>query len=77
MKTPGLHSHALLYGHASVGQMRSVFVSPERRKIKVSPPSRQVRLAQVRVSFALPGHSSQPLSDCRARERTFGGMGGA
>lgn len=37
-----------------------------------SPPSRQPHLAHLLVSPALPGHSSQPLSNRRARERTRG-----
>ncbi|KAK9517919.1 hypothetical protein VZT92_023251 [Zoarces viviparus] len=45
-----------------------------------SPPGRQPRLAHLLVSPALLGHSSQPLSNRRARERAFeggGGVGGA
>lgn len=38
-----------------------------------SPPGRQPLLAHLLVSPAHPGHSSQPLSNRRARERAFRG----
>lgn len=42
-----------------------------------SPPSEQPRLVHFPVSPTLRGHSSQPISNRRVRERAFGERGGA
>ncbi|CAB1458812.1 unnamed protein product [Pleuronectes platessa] len=78
---PRLHSHALLYGHASVGQISGLpCVCQPREKEGIKDqrvlPTWQPRLAHLLVSRALPGHSSQPLGNCRARDRVFGGWEG-
>lgn len=77
LKTLALHSHALLYGHTSVGQIRALLSLSAWRGgggiRSESPPSRQPHLAHLLVSPALPGHSSQPLSNRRAGERMQGG----
>jgi len=70
MKILVLRSHALLYGHASVGKIRGLpcIYQPGEEEGSDSPPSQQTRLAHLLVSPALLGHSSQPLSNRRARE---------
>lgn len=52
-----------------------VSLSLEKRRDQgsESPPGKQPRLAHLLVSPALPGHSSQPLSNRRAREQAFRG----
>lgn len=75
MKILVLRSHALLYGHASVGKIRGLpcIYQPGEEEGSDSPPSQQTRLAHLLVSPALLGHSSQPLSNRRAREWAFRG----
>lgn len=74
MKTLGLHSHALLYGQASAGQIRGLPCVCQHGEEEEGSRSRESLLAHLLVSPALPGHSSQPLSSRRAR--AFRGGGG-
>ncbi len=64
----GMH----LWGRSEVCLV-SVSLEKRRDQGSESPPGRQPRLAHLLVSPALPGHSSQPLSNRRARERAFRG----
>ncbi|KAM9356753.1 LOW QUALITY PROTEIN: uncharacterized protein ABDE67_004341 [Symphorus nematophorus] len=66
----GMH----LWGRSEVCLV-SVSLEKRRDQGSESPPGKQPCLAHLLVSPALPGHSSQPLSNCRARERAFGGDG--
>lgn len=88
IRTLALHSRALLHGHACGGwgvgeaDQRSRFLSVSlvrrggvRGTRAFLPGPKRRRLAHLLASPALPGHSSQPLSNRRAGERAFGGRG--